>query len=342
MEPSSSEEVDNNQNQLLYTKTSIIILLILNLLVLTFVSYRIYLFRKNNEYPRQGKQYRGWIYFLIFMALLLRGLDEATRIFNLANTGSDQISNEIVVILDDLPVLLFITIASAFAHYWHNIYRSFDNQTSFKANFQSLRFKICLILFNLMLYAGFIALAVVYFVKEWHYATVIIHSLFFASLALHTFLLKVHGSRLHDRTHKMVVYTGREVRSSGFKVIYHILLICCVLRSIKEVVTIYLSIQFGDDPLVDLLNIGDGLYLLALVAFVGLFYVLGEYCLFLALVLCLEFYASKSRLTISTEDDGRNINSCLLDDDHHYQNCSPFSMAAFQKQGSECSEFSIA
>jgi len=238
MEPASSEEVDNNQ--LLYTKTSIIILLIFNLLVLIFVTYRMCLFFKNNDYPRQGKQYRGFIYFLIFLALLLRGIDEAARLFNLINAGANQISNEIVVILDDLPVLLFVTIASAFAHFWHNLYRSFDRQTSFKANFQSLRFKICLILFNLMLYAMFIALAVIYFIKKWHYATIIIHSLFFACLVLNTFLLKIHGSRLHDRTHKLIVYTGREVRSSGFKAIYRILLFCCVLRAIKEVFTIFI------------------------------------------------------------------------------------------------------
>jgi len=346
MQQDSSDE--SNSSQLIYLKTSIICLLILNFLMLVFVSYRIYLSRKeskDNPYPRTGKRYRGLIYFLIFVALFLRGIDEAARLVKLSMNDSKQISNNLVVILDDLPVLVFVSIASAFAHFWHSLYKNFENRTSFKANFQSLRFKICLILFNLVLYAGVIALAVVYCTLNWHWATVIIHGLFFASLVLHTFLLKTHGSRLRDRTHKLIVYTGREVRSSGFKMIYRILLVCCVLRSIKEVVTIYLSLKFGDDPLYDLSQIGDGLYLLALVLYVGLFYVLGEYCLFLGLIICLEFYASRSRLnTLSTEPDGRNINSCLLDENGSPGHGSPthFSTGKFQRQASDGSEFSIA
>ncbi|RZK14524.1 MAG: hypothetical protein EOO43_16240 [Flavobacterium sp.] len=340
MQDSSSDGTSNQQ--LIYMKTSVISLLILNFLMLVFVSYRIYQSRKDNNYSKNSKQYRGFIYFLIFVALFLRGIDEVARIVKLSSSDPYQISNYIVVILDDIPVLLFVSIASAFAHFWHDLYKNFEHPTSFKANFQSLRFKICLILFNLLLYAMFIALSVVYITLKWHYATVIIHALFFGSLVIHTFLLKTHGSRLRDRTHKLIVYTGREVRSSGFKVIYRILLVCCVLRSIKEIVTIYLSLHFGDDPLNDLSQIGDGLYLLGLVMYIGLFYVLGEYCLFLALILCLEFYANKSRVTISTEPDGRNINSCLLDDENN--NCSPthFTVGKFLRQGSEGSEFSMA
>lgn len=297
-----------------YLEYSIIGLFILNLILLLYLSYKLYVFKTRkpiSSLEKQNRRYRGFIFVFIFLALLIRGSFEITQVIYINQSSSSTVFSSIGTLIDSLPVLLFISIASAFSYFWHEIYSSFDEHLNLQKQ-SSWRLKFILVLVNVVLYLGYVALANAYLTYDWKYTLITLHSICLLSLIFCTILLKVNGSNLYKKVLTLVSYTGRNVRSSrGFRSIYLILLTCCALRCIKECISIYFSIAVGDNILKELANAE---YLSLLILYVVFFYVLGEYGLFLSLIKMLDFYADKAKITCSTIEGHRDSTASLMHD----------------------------
>ena len=308
LQAKSSSDMDH------YLEYSIIGLLVLNLILLLYLSYKLYIFKTRksvSSLEKKNRRYRGFIFGFIFLALLIRGSFEITQVIYINQSSSSTVFSSIGTLIDSLPVLLFISIASAFSYFWYEIYSSFDEHLNSQKQ-TSWRFKFILILVNVVLYLGYIALANAYLSYEWKYTLLTLHSICLLSLIFCTILLKVHGSNLYKKVLTLVSYTGRNVRSSrGFRSIYIILLVCCVLRCIKECISIYFSLAVGDNILKELANAE---YLSLLIVYVILFYVLGEYGLFLSLIKLMDFYGDKAKITCSTIEGHRDSTVSLMQD----------------------------
>lgn len=297
-----------------YLEYSIISLLVLNIILLVYISYKLYIFKTRkpiSSLEKKNRRYRGFIFAFIFLALVIRGSFEITQVIYINQSSSSTVFSSIGTLIDTLPVLLFISIASAFSYFWHEIYSSFDEHLNFQRQ-TGWRLKFILILVNVVLYLGYIALANAYLTYDWKYTLMTLHSICLVSLISCTILLKINGSNLYKKVLTLVSYTGRNVRSSrGFRLIYIILLVCCGLRCIKECISIYFSIAVGDNILKELANAE---YLSLLILYIVLFYVLGEYGLFLSLIKLLDFYADKAKITCSTIEGHRDSTASLMQD----------------------------
>jgi hypothetical protein len=298
----------------LYLKFSVLALLVLNVILLLYLTYKLYKFYRrtsNSNFEKRNKQYRAFIFMLILLALLLRGVFVLDQIYMESNAPFNT-SVYVGMISDDLPVLIFISIACAFAYFWYEIYSSFENTFNYTDQ-SSGNLKTALIIFNVALYLAFSALAAVYITFKWQYTFLILHCIFIISLVASTVLLKVHGSNLYDKALTLVSYTGRNVKSSsGFRMIYILLLICCGIKCIKEGLSIFFTLTIGDNVLTALARDNNGDYLPLLIIYIALFYVFGEYGLFFCLILLLDFYADKATRSTSRKRNPRENTHALL------------------------------
>lgn len=265
-------------------------LLFINIVLVSYVSFRLcyflYKFCTSPSLEKKSYKSRLQIFGLIWIYLLLVG---ASRALHLYETLTDQIKqdrNPFLLIIDTVPTLFFITITTTFAYRWYKIYSSYDEAYQARAgHFNS--FKAFLLLFNLVFYIGFIALSIYYSFHLSFNAPVIMQVILIPGIIGGALLLRKHGNTLQDRTVKLLNYTGRRVQTSGFRTIYLILIFCCWLKCIQEVVAIVFS---GTDEF----NLSLGFF----IGYVVIFNIIGEYGVFLSIILLLEKNAARSSSSV--------------------------------------------
>ena len=294
-------------------------LLLINVALILFLAYKLFRLWKRkpkSNFDRRNRRYRVFIFILIFLALVLRACFEGDQIYSTLKFDSSTHVEPVVLMIDVLPSLLFVSIACAFSYFWFELYSSFSDDFE-TMEYKSIQYKRLLVSVNALLYLTFISSSVFHVLQESKACEIIVRSMCILGLIFSTVMLKIHGSRLYDRAIKLVIYTGSTVKSSnGFRTIYITLLVCCVLKWIKEGLLLGFSISAGEDLLQDLDGIQGGFSLPVFVCYVIVFYVFGEYGVFVSLILLLDAYANKSRASFGeSSESGRASESYLLENE---------------------------
>jgi len=302
---------------------AVLCLLLINIALMIYLAYKLYKLVRSNPwtyFEKRNRRYRIFIFALIFSGLLLRGAFEGDQIYKTIFQDATIHLEPYALVIDALPSLLFVSIACAFSYFWYALYSSFDEDEE-GVERRRTKFKALLIAVNMVLYTTFLACSVFHLSREGKIFTILMRSMCIAGLIFSTVLLKIHGNRLYERALRLVNYTGRTVKSSsGFKNTYIILLVCCVLKWVKEGVVLYFTVTTGEDLLQDLDYLQEGYYLAIFIVYVIAFYVLGEYGLFLMLIKLLDSYANKSRISFGTQDPKRtSLGSELMDEEDDIQ-----------------------
>jgi len=302
---------------------AVMCLLLINIALMVYLAYKLYKLVRSNPwtyFEKRNRRYRVFIFALIFSGLLLRGAFEGDQIYKAVLFDATTHLEPYALVIDALPSLLFVSIACAFSYFWYALYSSFDEDEE-GVERKRIKFRVLLIAVNMVLYASFAACSVFHLSREGKIFTILMRSMCIAALVFSTILLKIHGNRLYERALRLVNYTGRTVKSSsGFKKTYNILLLCCVLKWVKEGVVLYFTVSTGEDLLQDLDYLQEGYYLSIFIVYVIAFYVLGEYGLFLMLIKLLDSYANKSRISFGNQDPKRtSLGSEILEDEDDIQ-----------------------
>lgn len=307
----------NQANKRPYIKYTIIALLSLNVAFMIYLSCKLWTLLRlpaNTHFEKRNRRYRVLIYVLIFLGLLLRAVFEGDQLYQAIFQEQTKHLEPFALIIDALPSLILMSIACAFSYFWHALYSSFEVADSFQA--RRTRFGFLLIALNIILYTVFIACSVLHFSLESRALAIIMRSLCVFGIIFGTVMLNIHGNRLYERALHLVNYTGRNVKStSGFKRTYNLLLICSVIKCIKEGITLCFSIFVGPQFLDVLENLEEGVYLPLFIAYVLGFYVVGEYGMFLSLIKLLDSSANRSKRSFAEEALRTMHESQLLDDE---------------------------
>lgn len=287
-----------------YVVYTIASLLAINLILIIYLSYKLVILcrrKDKSNFERKNRRYRVLIFVLIFLSLFLRASFEGYQIYSTLYYDTTTHMEPLVLIIDALPSLLFVSIACVFCYFWYELYSSFDDSPE-PVEQRVNRKRTILVTINLTLYLAFIVCSVFHLVKDNLAYEVGVRIMCALSLLFSMIMLKIHGSRLYHRALKLISYTGRIAKSSGFRVMYVILLFCCALKLIRETIIIYFSISVGEDLLQDLDNIQEGFHISIFIVYVIIFYVLGEYGMLFSLILLLNSYANKTKVSFTGEE----------------------------------------
>ena len=322
-----SGNVDHTAQECSFVQPSLISLLVVNVLLLLFLSYKIikFIFMKpETKLERKTKNYRVIILAFIFLSLLVRAFFGFYKLFTPNNgySNGDSALSVGLIAFNCIPIAFFVSIASVFSYYWHNLYTSFERANG-SANRRSKIFKVFLIAANASLYVIFAALITVSLTTQWAYSLLALNILFMVYLIISTAMLAVHGTRLYDRALKLMTYAGNVVKStSGFLVTYRTLLFCCAIKTINCAASIYFEVT---GTFIKIMFRADGQCDIWIwTAYMLTFIIIGEYVMYASLILLLDFNANKAK-TGSVDDrtqvvvDGRS----LLGEGREY---SPFVM----------------
>ena len=279
-----------SEQKTLQAKYGLAALLFINVVLVSYVSFRLcyFLYKLCTSPSSEKKSFKSrlQIFGLIWIYLVLVGASRALHLYEALTDQIRQDRNPLLLIIDTVPTLFFITITTTFAYRWYKIYSSYDEAYQARAGrFNS--FKAFLLLFNLVFYIGFIALSIYYSFHLSFNAPIIMQTILIPGIIGGALLLRKHGNTLQDRTVKLLNYTGRKVQTSGFRTIYRILIFCCWLKCIQEVVAIVFS---GTDEF----NLSLGLF----IGYVVIFNIVGEYGVFLSIILLLEKNAARSSSSV--------------------------------------------
>lgn len=304
-----------------YIEYTVIALLFINSILIGYLAYKLFILCRTkfkSNFEKKNQRYRIFIFVLILIALILRAIFGADQIYNTLQSDSTSYLEPAVLIIDALPSLIFVSIACAFSYFWHELYSSFED-SEYDHDEKNTKFKTLLITVNATLYFTFIACSILHISENSEAFALVMRSICVLSLIFSTIMLKIHGSRLYHRALKLISCTGRVAKSSGFRTMYIILLICCVLKTIKEGIILYFTATAGEDLLQDLDDIKDGYFLSIFFSYVVVFYLFGEYGMFLSLILLLNSYANKSRVSFGTDNMIKKTQEVyLIDDSDNY------------------------
>ncbi len=296
-----------------FIKCSLNILFVLNALLLIFLFYKLckLQFQAFESFmEKKNISYRFKTFLLIFVAIIIKEIAIVLHLLPLFSSEKPAYFNSILLISDTLPSLLFITIATTSTYYWHEIYSSYDEMFGITQKIERKNwFKLFVILFNIILYIAFTILIMLYIFQNAIDAPQILSIILIPSLFLSLILLVFHGRILHDKTIVFVNYTGRRIGAGGFKVIYRILLLCCLLKGIHEVLMLSLSGQ--DDT-----SLSPPLFIVYFIVF-DLF---GEFGVFFALVILFERNAKRYEIERASLETG-----LIVDDGEEEKNASSLS-----------------
>lgn len=301
-----------------YVVYTIISLLAINLILIVYLSYKLFSLcskKVKSNFEKKNRRYRVLIFILIFQSLLLRAAFEGDQIYSTLYYDTTTHMKPLVLIIDALPSLLFVSISCVFCYFWYELYSSFEDSSE-TVEQRVNRKKTILVTINLILYLAFIVCSIFHLINDNKVFAVAMRIMCALSLIYSIIMLKVHGSRLYNRALRLISYNGRIAKTSGFRVMYVILLCCCVLKLIKEAIIIYFSISVGEDLLQDLDNIQEGYHISIFILYVIVFYVFGEYGLLFSLTLMLNSYANKSKVSFTGNDDNKVLHEeDLLEND---------------------------
>ncbi len=190
--------------------------------------------------------YRRIVIPLIFLASLSRCFLQVDKILlKYGFIKQSDIWYLVLDIVDFLPTISFITLASFFSNSWHRHYKTFENRESaIKRHRQYFYF---LVIFNVSLYVASLSLVL----KIWQYPTADywqgVYGILTLALIIITVLIVSTGRKLYNRALNFVNYAGRSIQSGDrFKKIWVLLITCSVLSCINSGMNLTLAIYARD------------------------------------------------------------------------------------------------
>ena len=282
-----------------------IFLLTLNgfLMLFTLVNLLKLSFRKTTSTKeKKDTQFRIYIFTLILVAIALREISDILHLHDLSGNGKPSSFNSALIIIDALPILLFINLATTFSYFWFRTHSSFDNsQQELKS--KKKNFKQSILVFTVLLYIGFVVLSVICAVNKTLNASRLLKILLMLGLVWSAVFLIRHGRILYNKTIELMQYSRKKIRSTGvFKTIYIILLTCCVLKFIEEGLALYFSgkdeVSLSQDANFVFVNN----YLAFFIVYTIVFVLIGECLPFFLLVLLLQKNAKNQKESTSSSE----------------------------------------
>lgn len=276
---------------------------VLNMGLLFYTGYKLIKIARSLEAPRIRKLYgdcRTLVFVLIFMALILRCAFQADYIYGFYTQDSQSaVEKDIWDIIQKIPILLFISIASTFSNFWHQIYSSFEDYDTLSKRHE--RYGTTVLVCNIALYTSFIVLVALGCAIRANGVVVAIYCISFIGLVASTLAILITGKKLHEKAVKLVNYTGRTVKSTnGFRTIYFLLITFCLIKCIQEALCIYCQIIYSSSVITGLDVGGPNSYVFGIVYEIVV-YALGESGFFLCLIIMLNIYAKKSQTFLTSD-----------------------------------------
>jgi len=275
---------------------------VLNSSLLIFTTIKLLRKVKENENQPKG-QNRKVIFFFISLALLCRCLYEAYKISCSLKAVQPPKNFNILLLLDNLPTVFLLTLASSFSVYWHRRYSSFEGYEigRKKAN----KYKTFVVFFNILFYLVFLLeLTTVLHCDQFEIANTrmtLVYGSFAFDLLLVTLALYITGKKLFNRTTRFITYTGRSIKSAkGFQCNFYLLLICCLIKCAQQSIFFYSQLEHKMPFYLS----NDFVYYNL---FVLLFYIGGETGVFLCLIILLDARATKCEGLLDQEETSAKI-----------------------------------
>lgn len=277
---------------------------VLNMGLLFYTGYKLNKIARSLETPKIKKLYgdcRTLVFVLIFMALILRCGFQAHYIYSFyAQENESTLEKDILAIIQKIPILLFISIASTFSNFWHQIYTSFEDYDSMTTKHKKYGDRV--LLCNIALYIAFVVLVALECAIRANGVVVAIYSISFIGLVAATLAILITGKKLHEKAVKLVNYTGRTVKSTnGFRTIYFLLITFCLIKCIQEALCIYCLIAYSSSSVIDYLALGGSNSYAFGIAYEIIVYALGESGFFLCLTIMLNIYANKTQTFLTSD-----------------------------------------
>lgn len=178
--------------------------LVLNCCLLIYIISQLVIMREKSI-----KDFRTRIFCMIFLALMSRCSYEAklTNEYHINGSGymPDATEGVVFYLLDNLPILLLISIACIFVSSWYRLYLGFKNPAT--AQEEYLKLRLILPVLNVLLYTAFIALAIM--LNAWRSVDldISIRGILIASLMNVTILVALLGRKLDEQAIKFAELT---------------------------------------------------------------------------------------------------------------------------------------
>ena len=318
-----------------------IILIIVNSILLVYAIKRLsQLIRKRDPYRLNSmsgvnsllRPVETKFFSLIAIGSLPRLMFDIVLIVRSAtNNNQNDASKIIQVFFDKIYPLIFITTASFITSSWYDIYSSFNGHKGLKIRLTRTRYEKALIVFNIFNYASFsvlIGLLIYRFDKNMQIAMTALNSF---GMIVVTLMLIVVGRGFSKRVLTRTNRTGQAIEpSTSFKIIFPLLLMCCAIRSLHQLVTMYCEIEkfYLASAILDMLHIDDSHYNAVFLISSVLFYLVGESGTAVFLILILNVNAKNAEIqTPSTSnkrdscnsEDESGLDDSLLVNEHAYE-----------------------
>ena len=264
--------------------------LVPNFIILVYTGFKLIQLGQKSGPANNDKLYgthRRIVFSLIFFGLLSRTFFELDQLLLLFGAIKQTIGWDCIAdILDNLPTVLFISLASFFSNAWHKHYSSFENNET--SSLKHKMYAVFLLVVNIVMYAVNIGLVIGYWENFNLRLLSYFHASFLVTLIIITFALAITGKILHDQTLNFVNYTGRKIKSAvNFKKIYYLLIACCVLKCLDSGISLYLANFAKDGQLNEKVHFYLGM--ISVIAFDAF----AEPVFFLCLISLLNISASK-------------------------------------------------
>ena len=295
------------------TMLGFLIPLICNSILLLYTTTKlVFLVRRSNSL-RIDQRYelnQVRIFSYIISALISRSLSESVQIYRYYSQkdGDNLVPSKFIEIvslfIDNFPLICFISIISLFIIPWHNLYMSLEVNGSFQHKQTKTKLEKFLGALNILIYMSFCVLLGLYAIFDSAEELIIMDIIIVIALTTVTILLIKAGKNLFRRVVALLNHKGKNIRSSiTFRSMFRLLALCCFIKILQELLTIYskMNSQSGILSILTFLNIGLKDFDICLTAYVIIVYLLGEFGLFLSLILLLNICDNKSRNELSSE-----------------------------------------
>ncbi len=300
-----------------HTQYGFIVGFVPNFALLTYTTVKLIQSLKRSENEAKYGQNRTVVFSLIFIALLSRCVFEADQIYaHFLTSHQSDLTKNIFAQLDNLPILLIITLASFFSNYWHKHYIKFEGEGATEGKF----YPYFLTGINVALYAAFITLAVLFVISPSKHLQAGIFGAFALGLIIMAIVLRITGKRLYQRATTFVSYTGRNIKSSkGFQRSYSTLLFCCSIKIVQHCLALFCMLNNSSNFAFEkIVNAGSTAYYLYEIGFIFVFYTIGETLFFLFLIILLDINATKCEELLNKKVAMTSLQGPLLSSDRSH------------------------
>ena len=333
--------LSSNQQKSQTNMFGYLIPLVINSALLVYTIIKLILLLNRSNLLKVDRMYgssRVKIFSLITAALTSRVICESIQIYGYYSqqNGDNQVPSKFskifLLFVDNAPLICFISIASLFVTSWHNLYMNLEGNDNLQPKQARTKYEKFLLVFNAFIYISFCIVLGLYAIFGTIEELIILAVIFFVGLTTVTVLLIKVGRELFIRVITLLNYTGQIIKSSvSFRVILRMLVFCCFIKSLQQLITIYSRLNGQSDiiSILSFLNMSLRNYNICCTVYVAVFYLVGESGLFLCLILLLNVMANKSKsqllsASVATADQGllsprmdirKNDSSLLMEDD---------------------------